>query len=64
MEYTKDIVLSVNYGQARKERKKFSKLINMILNHKIIITIFFITVIMIILDFILIKNFVEILNKI
>ncbi len=68
MEYTKDIILDVNYGHAQnnKKRKKgiYNTLKNVISKHIIIVSILSITVILMFFDFILITSFVDVLNSI
>lgn len=68
MEYTKDIILNVNYGQARKKRRfkwnVLDKIVNTMQSHKIMTTIISITLILILLDFMLITSFIKILSRI
>ncbi len=68
MEYTKDIVLHVNYGQGPKVEKQGTKLLNRIVwtikKHKIITTIIAITIMLMVLDFILINSFIQVLGSI
>lgn len=68
MEYTKDIILNVNYGQVEKKNKikwnVFEKISNVIQRHKIITTIISITLILIFLDFMLITSFIKILSNV
>lgn len=65
MEYTKDMVLQVNYGQANRGRKVnyFSKLANIVARHKIFTTIISITLMLIVLDFMLITSFIQVLGN-
>ena len=64
MEYTRDIVLNVNYGQAGINKEGLiSKFIGKIMRHKIITSIVFITVMMISLDVVLVSSFIRILSN-
>ena len=66
MEYTKDVVLHVNYGQGvenkKKVRKLFSKLSSVLAKHKMITTVISITTILMILDMMLVSSFIELLS--
>jgi len=68
MEYTKDVILQVNYGQGVKNKNKvwsiFNKLGENISKHKMITTIVSITLMLMILDFMLISSFVQVLSTI
>lgn len=68
MEYTKDLILNVNYGQAGKNKKReltiFERLMEKIAKHKAISTIVSITLMLMVLDVMLISSFVEILSSI
>ena len=67
MEYSKDIILSINYprkkkiGQANEKKKK---IINLWKKHKVIATISIICGILIVLDCKLVYNFIELLQTI
>ena len=64
MEYTKDLVLNVSYGQAgRKDKEsKFGKICSKISKHKFISSIVGVTILLSVLDFILIESFMSVLN--
>lgn len=76
MEYSKDIILGINYantkrGQAINEGKKNlrskiveynRKTINLIKRHKVVATISIICGILMVLDYILVHNFIVILQ--
>lgn len=68
MEYSKDIILGINYkevnkkGQAQATSKK-EKLKNFIKKHKVIATISLLCGILIVLDYILVNNFIILLQK-
>ena len=65
MEYAKDIILDVHYGQAlKKQNNLWSKILQKIGKHKIITTIVFITLILTVLDIILVTSFIQILTTI
>lgn len=68
MEYTKDVILRVNYGQdGRTEngvRKLFSKFGKTIAKHKMMTTVVSITLMLMILDFMLVTSFVQVLSQI
>lgn len=68
MEYTKDLILNVNYGQEGKTKKGgltiLGKVIEKITKHKAISTIVSITLMLMILDIMLVSSFVEILSSI
>ncbi len=67
MEYTKDMILQVNYGQVGEIHKRkynfLKKLTNTISRHRIITTIISLTFMLMILDFMLISSFVQILAE-
>jgi len=67
MEYTKDMILHVNYGQEGRKQKEnwnlFNKIGETITRHKIIATVISITVMLMILDFMLIASFVQVLGS-
>lgn len=64
MEYAKDILISINKGQVGKSRKKKHDFIKKCMKHKFIITIVSAMIGFIILDLVLISNFVNILIEI
>ena len=68
MEYTKDLILNVNYGQAGKTKKGglgiLEKVAGKIAKHKAISTIVSISLMLMILDIMLVSSFVEILSSI
>lgn len=68
MEYTKDMILHVNYGQVGNVQKNTRHLWNRIgqaiVKHKMITTIVSITAMLMILDFILVASFVQVLSSI
>lgn len=63
MEYTKDIILNVQYGRKinLKERKAIKKLINIYKENKFIINILFITTALIVIDLYMVSNFINLL---
>ena len=65
MEYTKDIIFTVSYGQeVKKSRFRFLERISRIIGrHKMITTIVSITLMLMILDCILIGSFINVLNN-
>lgn len=65
MEYTKDIILNVNYGQAEKKQKFhwIKGVVDTISEHKLLVSVISITMMLMILDFILISSFVNILSN-
>ena len=68
MEYTKDVILQVNYGQGVKDKNRvwsiFNKLGENVAKHKMITTIVSITLMLMILDFMLVSSFVQVLSSI
>lgn len=76
MEYSKDIILGINYaevkrGQAIEGGKKNlrskivdgnKKIMNLVKRHKVIATISIICGILMVLDYILVHNFIELLQ--
>lgn len=66
MEYTKDMIFYVNYGQAeRKGRFQIlQKAVEPIKRHKIMATIIGMTVMLSFLDFILLSSFIDVLSNI
>lgn len=68
MEYTKDMILHVNYGQTIEKKKAkwnvLERLSNTIAKHKMLTTIVSITLMLMILDIMLITSFVQILSSI
>lgn len=64
MEYTKDVILHVNYGQGVKtKRSVFNKFGEAITKHKMITTVVSITLMLMILDFMLVTSFVQVLSS-
>lgn len=67
MEYTKDVILQVNYGQGVKNKNKVWSIINKfgenVAKHKMITTIVSITLMLMILDFMLVSSFVQVLSQ-
>lgn len=65
MEYTKDVIFSVSYGQeVKKSRFKFFERISEIIGrHKMLTSIICITLMLMILDCILIGSFINVLNS-
>ena len=66
MEYVKDIFVGTKQGQVEKNRKEKSKkrknFINKCLKHKMVVTIVLATISFMILDLLLITNFINILT--
>lgn len=65
MEYTKDIILNVQYGRKinLKERKAIKKLINIYTNNKFIINILLVTTALIVIDLYMVSNFINLLIR-
>lgn len=65
MEYTKDIILNVQYGRKinLKERKLVKKLTHIYKNNKFIINILFVTTALIVIDLYMVSNFINLLIK-
>ena len=67
MEYTKDMILYVNYGQESKTKKHSwffaRKLANVMAKHKIGTIIVLMTIMLMILDFILVSSFMKVLSN-
>lgn len=65
MEYTKDIILNVQYGRRinLKERKAIKKLINIYTNNKFIINILLLTTALIVIDLYMVSNFISLLIR-
>lgn len=63
MEYTKDIVLNVQYGRKInfKERKAIKKLIHIYKDNKFIINILLVTTALIVIDLYMVSNFINLL---
>lgn len=63
MEYTKDIILNVQYGKklGLRQRKMVKKMIDIYVNNKFIINILALTAILIIVDLCMVYNFINIL---
>lgn len=66
MEYTKDLILNVNYGQAGAKHKWhiFETIWDKVTKHKLISSIISITIVLMLLDFVLIQSFISVLNSI
>lgn len=67
MEYTKDVILQVNYGQGVKNKNKVWSIINKfsetISKHRMITTIVSITLMLMIFDLMLVSSFVQVLSQ-
>lgn len=65
MEYTKDIVLNVQYGRKInfKERKAIKKLIHIYKDNKFIINILLLTTALIVIDLYMVSNFINLLIR-
>ena len=63
MEYTKDIILSINYNKEKKT-KRTSSFINFIRNNKFILSVVSITIVFMACDIILVNNFIKLLSEI
>lgn len=63
MEYTKDIILNVQYGRKInfKERKAIKKLIHIYKDNKFIINILLVTTALIVIDLYMVSNFINLL---
>lgn len=63
MEYTKDIILNVQYGRKMnfKERKAIKKLIHIYKDNKFIINILLVTTALIVIDLYMVSNFINLL---
>ena len=66
MEYTKDMIFNVRYGEGvqsikLKDRKFIKKLLNIYINNKFIFIILSLTTILIILDLWMVSNFIDLL---
>ena len=68
MEYTKDMILHVNYGQGVKNKKKgwrlFYKISSVMEKHKIMTAVVSITFMLMILDIMLVTSFINVLSTI
>ena len=66
MEYTKDVIFSVSYGQEARKNKfgLFGKLCGVIGRHKMVTSIIFITLMLMILDCVLVGSFIEVLQNV
>lgn len=65
MEYTKDIILNVQYGRKinLKERKVIKKLVNIYNTNKFIINILLVTTVLIVIDLYMVSNFINLLIR-
>lgn len=65
MEYTKDIILNVQYGRkiGLKERKAIRKMIDLYQNNKFIINILTVTTMLIAIDLYMVSNFIKLLIR-
>ncbi len=65
MEYTKDVILHVNYGQGAHAKKEniFYKISSTIARHKVVTTVVLITTLLMILDVMLVASFLQILSS-
>ena len=64
MEYSKDIILNMDYSRKEKSGQANNKTTNLWKKHKVIATISIICGILIVLDCILVYNFIELLQTI
>lgn len=66
MEYTKDMILNVKYGQDVEKHRLgiFKKVLNAISKHRFITVVISMTLMLILLDVMLITSFVNILSNI
>ncbi len=68
MEYTKDVILHVNYGQEVRAKRKgwnlFYKIASVMAGHKIMTAVVSITLMLMILDIMLVSSFVNALSTI
>lgn len=66
MEYTKDMIFYVNYGQAEQKGKfqLVEKIIESVKKHKIMTMIIGMTVMLSFLDFVLLSSFINVLSSI
>lgn len=68
MEYTKGMVLHVNYGQGMEQKKKtwklFYKISSLITKHKIMTAVVSITFMLMVLDIMLITSFINVLSTV
>lgn len=64
MGYTKDMVLEVNYGQAKRKHKKgmLAKILDSMARHRTMTAIISITLMLIIIDLMLVASFVQVLS--
>lgn len=65
MEYTKDIIFNVGYeknGQVGEKGRIRKKVICWMMKHKFMTTIISLTFVMMIIDFILISSFIQVLS--
>lgn len=67
MEYTKDVILHVNYGQGVNENKKswnwLNKISSAITKHKMMTAVISITLMLMFLDIMLVTSFVQVLSS-
>lgn len=65
MEYTKDITLGVKEGQVRKKTKKEknNKILEKLNQHRFVFTVSLAIISFIILDLVLINNFISLLTR-
>lgn len=68
MEYTKDMILHVNYGQGEKKEKKtwnwVHKISLAITKHKMMTAVVSITVMLMFLDIMLVTSFIQVLSTV
>lgn len=64
MSYTKDMVLEVNYGQAKEKSKKgkLTKILDSMSRHRTMTTIISITLMLILIDLMLVASFMQALS--
>ena len=64
MEYSKDIILGINYLGEDKQLKKKGRIVKLINAHKFIVSMGITCVILIMLDCFLVYSFIELFQKI
>ena len=68
MEYTKDMIFQIKYGQELEKSEKtfkfFKRTAKIISKHKMITVIVAITIMLMFLDFMLISSFIEVLSRV
>ena len=68
MEYTKDMILHVNYGQGEREAKKtwdwLHKISSAITKHTMMTAVVSITIMLMFLDIMLVTSFIQVLSTV